>query len=124
NTQATPPTAKAARKNMASVWTGICLNPRRFGDCLRGVERVGEPRLFAVIARTLPEARPADAGRAMPAEEIALRVFAGQIVHKQVLRNDDVAFHSHDFSDVRDLARSVAQARRLNNHVDGSTDHF
>ena len=47
---------------------------------LRGIERGGKPRLLAVIARALPELGTADAGRAVPADEIAVGVLAEQVI--------------------------------------------
>ena len=86
---------------------------RLVGRDFRGVERRGEPLLLAVIARALPEARPADAGGAVPADDLAVRVLADHLVEEQVLRDDDVAFHAHHLGDVGDAARAVAQARGL-----------
>ena len=86
---------------------------RRFLAQLGGVERGGEPLLLAVVAGALPEARPADAGRAVAADQIAVRVLADDVVDEQVLGDDDVAFHAHHLGDVGDAARAVAQARGL-----------
>ena len=55
---------------------------------LRRVERGGEPLLLAVVARAIPEARTADAGRAMPALQLALRVLADEFVDEQILGDD------------------------------------
>ena len=83
-----------------------------------GVERGGQPLFLAVVARAIPELRPADAGRAVRPIRLPLRVLAGHLVDEQVLRDDDVAFHADHFGDVGDLARAVAQARRLHHDVD------
>src|SRR5580692_7372009 len=89
-----------------------------------GVERRGEPRLFAVIARTLPEFRPADAGRLVPPDQIAVGVLAHDLVGENVLGDDDVAFHAHHLGDVGDAARTVAQAGGLHDDIDGGADHL
>src|SRR5215471_538536 len=82
------------------------------------VERGRETLLLAVVARTLPEARAADAGRAVPPDQLALGVLADEIVDEQVLGDDGVAFEAEHLGDVSDPARAVAQARRLHHHVD------
>src|SRR5690242_15366002 len=105
-----PPTATAARNATASMF--IAAVPPSRAHVLRrglgGVEGSGEPLFFAVIAGAIPEARPADAGRAVAAHDVALRVLAGHFVDEQVLRDDDVAFHAHHLGDVRDAAGAVA----------------
>src|SRR5215831_18248193 len=96
NTHATPPIASATRTNSArlsmdrSLASGLCLLGCRLG----GVERGRQPLLLAVVARPLPEPRPADAGRTMPADDVAVRVLSHQIVNEDVLRDDHVAFHA------------------------------
>ena len=89
-----------------------------------GVERRGEPLLLAVIARAVPEPRPADAGRAVPADDVAVGVLADHVVEKEVLGDDGVAFHAHHLGDVGDAARAVAQAGGLDDDVDRGADHF
>jgi hypothetical protein len=88
------------------------------------IERGGEMLLLAVVARPLPEARTADPGRAVPPDQLAGRILAKQIVDEQVLGDDHVAFEAHHLGDVCDLARAVAQARRLDHHVDRGADHL
>src|SRR5258705_1770 len=70
------------------------------------------------------EPRLADTGRAVAADQLAVRVFAEHLVDKHVLRDDDVAFHPQHLGDVGDAARAVAQARRLHDHVDRGADHL
>src|SRR5215472_6658003 len=97
-THATPPTAAAARKNMASCCIGMAIHVRPFsgrGRLLGRVERSREALLLAVVARALPEAGTADAGRAMPSDQLALGVLAEQVVDEQILGDDDVAFQTH-----------------------------
>src|SRR5580704_8523696 len=97
-TQTTPPAARVPRKNMARVCNGMAAPASALqqlvGD-LGGVERGGEAFLLAVVACAVPEARPADAGRAVAADELASRVLAENFVDEQVLGDDDVAFHPH-----------------------------
>src|SRR5437763_1418694 len=62
---------------------------------LGGVERGRQAMLFAVVAGTLPEARPADAGRTMAADQAAVRVLAQHLKDEHVLGDDDIAFHAH-----------------------------
>src|SRR5262249_60253257 len=80
------------------------------------VFRAAEPRglaiLLAVVARAIPEFRAANAGRAMAADDVAVGVLAQHFVDKDVLRNDDVAFHAHHFRDVGDAAGGGAAAGR------------
>src|SRR5262249_18763236 len=61
----------------------------RFGD-FGGVDRRGKPLLLAVITRTLPEARPADAGGAMLADNLAVGILADEIIDEDVLGDDGV----------------------------------
>src|SRR5262249_61026309 len=63
------------------------------GRSFGGVERGGEPPLLAVVARAVPELRPADAGRAMAADQLSLGVLTGHLVAEHVLGGDDRAFH-------------------------------
>ena len=67
-----------------------CLDFARVGR----VERGGEPGLLAVVAGAVPEARPADAGGAVAADDAAVRILADDVVDEEVLRDDDVAFHA------------------------------
>src|SRR5215471_11163275 len=106
-----PPTAAVARKARAST----CWFMARYPSILRfrRIERRGKALLLAVVPGALPEARAADAGRAMPADDLAVGVFAHQVVDENVLGDDGVAFHAHHLGDVGDAARTVAQARGL-----------
>ncbi len=84
----------------------------------------GKALLVAVVARTLPEFRAADAGRAVPADDLAVGVLADHVVEEDVLGDDGVAFHAHHLGDVGDAARAVAQARGLDDDVDRGADHL
>src|SRR5215510_9877421 len=101
NTHATPPTAAAARKNMASCCIGMAVSGLRAG-LLGRVERGREALLLAIVASAFPEARAPDAGRAVPPDQLALGVLAEQVVDEQVLGDDHVAFQAHHLGDVRD----------------------
>src|SRR5689334_5139040 len=115
NTQAMPPTAVAARKPSARV----CMFMARLsGLYLGGVKGRGQPLLLVVVAGALPEFRPADAGRAVAADDLAVGVFADHVVEEDVLRDDGVAFHAHHLGDVGDAARDVAEPGRLDDDVD------
>src|SRR3954468_3928931 len=111
NTQASPPTAVAARKPKAR----FCMFMVR-RSCIRllfgRVEGCGEPLLLVVVPRALPELRAADAGRAVLADDLAVGVLTDHVVEEDVLGNDGVAFHAHHLRDVGDAARTVAQAGR------------
>src|SRR5688572_25592473 len=77
-------------------------------------------REFAFTAEILglvPERRT-QAGEFMAADDAAGSVLALDLVDEEVLQGDHVAFHADDLGDVSDLARTVAQARRLDDHVD------
>src|SRR5215475_12310580 len=106
-THATPPAATVARKNTAIISSVMAASASASIRRITGVgriERRGKPLFLAVVTRTVPEARPPDSGRTMLADQLAVGVLADQVVEEDVLGNDDVAFHSHDFGDVRDLA--------------------
>jgi hypothetical protein len=79
---------------------------------------------LTVVTGAIPEARMTNTGRPMAAHDIAFGVFAFHVVEEDVLGNDHVAFHSHDFGDVRDFARAVAQACGLDYDVNRGADHF
>ena len=89
-----------------------------------GIERGREPLLLAVISRAIPEPRPSDAGRTMPADDVAVGVLADHVVDEDVLGDDGVAFHAHHLGDVGDAARAVAQAGGLDDDVDRGADHL
>jgi hypothetical protein len=72
----------------------------------------------------IPEARTGDAGRAVPAHDLAVLVLAGDLVDEQVLGDDHVAFQADHLGDVGDAARAVAQAGRLDDDVDRADDHL
>src|SRR2546423_10125305 len=93
-------------------------------DGFGGIERRREALLLAVVARPVPEFRAANAGRMMLADDVAVGVLAGHLVHEDVLRDDDVAFHTDHFSDVGDAAGTIAQACRLHDDVHRSAHHF
>src|ERR687892_486419 len=97
NTHATPPMAVAARNASASACMLIA-SSRIVGD-FGGIERRRKPLLFVVISRAVPELRAADAGRAVPPDDLAVRVFAEQFVDEQILGDDGVAFHAHHLGD-------------------------
>src|SRR5216683_6634460 len=86
----------------------------------RSIESGGEPLLFAIVLRALPEMRASDSRPAMLAGQPAATVFAENVVDQQVLRRGDFSFHTENLGDVGDPARPVAQPLRLNDHVDGS----
>src|SRR6266404_2467089 len=77
NTQARPPMAVAAIKASASVCMFIAPSIR-LGD-FGGIERGRESLLFAEISRALPEPRTSDPGRAVPPDDLAVRVFADHL---------------------------------------------
>src|ERR1043166_573201 len=124
-THTMPPAASVPRENMASICIDMAASGlERFVDYFGGVERGGEALLLAVIAGAVPEPRPADAGRAMAADQLALGVLADHLIKEQVLGDDDVALHPHHFGEMGDAARTVAQARGLHDHVDRGAYHF
>src|SRR5262245_41701804 len=103
NTQAMPPTAVAARKPSARFCMFMaCPSCARlyFG----GVEGRGQPLLLVVVPRALPEFRPADTGRAVLADDLAVGILADQVVEEDVLGDDGIAFHAHHLGDVGDAA--------------------
>ena len=57
-------------------------------------------------------------------DEVAVSVLAENVIKKQILSDDDVTFHTHDFGDMRDTSRTVTQTRGLNDDIDGTADHF
>src|SRR6185503_6171218 len=114
NTHATPPIARATRKNTAigCMCAAPCSGPLRLGR-LGGVERGRKPLLLAIVAGPVPELGPANSSRAMPPDQIAVRIFADDVEDKQILGGDDVAFHPDHLGDVGDPARAVTQAGGL-----------
>src|SRR3569833_853813 len=108
NTQARPPRAVAARNARASVC--MLMDSSLVLDDFGGVECGSKPLLFAEIPRALPEPRPSDSGRAVAADDLAVRVLADHVVEEDVLGDDCVAFHAHHLGDVGVTARTVAQA--------------
>src|SRR6266540_3037922 len=122
NTQARPPMAVAAINASASVC--MLMDSSRILDDFGSVERGRKPLLFAEISCALPEPRTSDPGRAVPPDDLAVRVLADHVVEKYVLGDDGVAFHAHHLGDVGDAARAVAQARGLYDDVDRGADHL
>src|SRR4051794_17859586 len=106
-TQAAPAIAMATIKDRAIVCMfGSDSLAFRVRD-LCSIERGSQSALLAIIACAVPEPRPADTGRAVTADDVALSVLAHHVVDKQILRDDDVAFQAHHFGDVSDAARAV-----------------
>src|SRR6266852_3247480 len=54
-----------------------------------------KPLFLVVIACALPEARPADPGGAVPADDLAVGVLSEHVVEENVLGDDGVALHTH-----------------------------
>src|SRR5712675_597337 len=123
NTQATPPRAVAARNASASACMFMPVSLGLVRD-FSGVEGRGKPFLFTVIARALPKAGTADAGRFMPADDVSVGVLADHVVQEQVLGDDGVAFHAHHLGDVGDAPGTVAQTSGLDDDVDRGADHL
>src|SRR6266850_5195002 len=121
-THARPPMAVAARNASASACMLIA-SSSLLGD-FGGIERGRKPLLFAEISRAFPEPRASDPGRAVPPDDLAVRILADHVVEKYVLRDDGVAFHAHHLGDVGDAARAVAQTRGLHDDVDRGADHL
>src|SRR5215468_125995 len=115
NTQAMPPIATLTRKNneIAFMPRSLVVRAEGFG----GIERGRQTLLLAIVARTIPEFRSADAGRFMVADDVAVGILAGHLVEEDVLRDNDIALHAHHLGDVGDAARTVAQACRLHDDV-------
>src|SRR3982074_1678861 len=112
NTQVTPPIEAAARKNRAIICIVASLSASGLiGRDLGRVQRGGKALLLAVIARPIPEARAAYAGRAVAADDVAVGVLADHVVEKQILGDDDVALHPQDLGDVGDAAGTAPRAR-------------
>src|SRR5262245_27579499 len=82
---------------------------------------VGQFAFLAEILGLVPEGR-AQPGELVPADDAAGGVLALDLVDEEVLQGDDVAFHADDLGHVGDLARAVAQARCLHDHVDRAGD--
>src|SRR3954468_3894072 len=122
NNQARPPRAVAARNARASVC--MLMDSSLVLDDFGGVERGRKPLLLVVIPRAFPEFGTSDPGRAVPADDLAVGVLADHVVEEYVLGDDGVAFHAHHLGDVGDAARTVAQARGLDDDVDRGADHL
>src|SRR5438445_13030777 len=107
NTQARPPMAVAARNASASAC--MLIDSSRLLDDFGGVERGRKPLLFAEIPRALPEPRTSDPGRAVPPDDLAVRVFADHVVQEYILGDDGVAFPNLCLGEMAYAARSVAR---------------
>ena len=59
----------------------------------------------------------------MPSQQTAGGIFADDVIEEEILSDDHFAFHAEHFGDVCDPARTVAQAGRLDDHVDRRDDH-
>ena len=94
--------------------------PRHFGRGKGG----GEVLFLAEVARAVPELRMADAGRAMLTDDLAVLVFALDVVDEEILRDRHVALHAEDLGDVGDAAGAIAQPLRLDDDVDRRADHL
>src|SRR6187551_2531295 len=113
-----PPAASPTSANMASDCIAMMSALVCFAGYFGRVECRAEPLVVTEIFRAFPEPRPADPGRAVAAQQLAVLVLAHHLVDEDVLRDDDITFHSHHLGDVGDTARAVAQAGRLNHDVD------
>src|SRR6202012_1527861 len=98
----------------------IVRSARKFGS----IEGGGKTLLLAIIAGALPKAGTPDAGRTVTALQLTVRVLPDDVVNEQVLGDDDIAFEAKHLGDVRDAPRAVAQARCLDDDVDGRDDHL
>src|SRR4051794_34265306 len=110
-----PPAETADRQITAmvvmSMIEGSGLRERKAGSCraarpddFHRVERGCEPLLLTKIAGALPEARTADAGRAVRAHDPARRVLTRDVVEDQILCRDDIAFHADHLRHMCDAA--------------------
>src|SRR2546430_17733969 len=122
NTQARPPMAVAAIKASASAC--MLMDSSRILDDFGGIERSRESLLFAVISRPFPEPRTSDPGRAVPPDDLAVRVFADHVVQEYILGDDGVAFHAHHLGDVGDAARAITNARGLHADIARCAGHL
>ena len=77
-------------------------------DC--GQRNPGSAQLFV-------EAGP-DAGGLESAQNLAVFRDAGLLKQEDVLHGDLLAFHAHQFGDVSDLRRAVAEAGDLHDQID------
>src|ERR1700676_3685665 len=98
-----PAIEAATRKNRAIISMSASpsvadLIVRDFG----GVQRGGKPMFLTVVARPIPEARAADTGGAVAADDIAIGVLADHVIEEQILGDDDVALHPQDLGNVGD----------------------
>src|SRR5687767_7931702 len=119
NAKTRPPKAentKTASKIVMTVISG--------SSWLRGVQRIRQFVVEPEIARAVPKCRARDSGADMAPFYASGFVLAFDLKHQEVLGDDDVAFAADDFGDVRDAARTVAKAFRLNDDVDRTDDHF
>src|SRR5579883_3494958 len=110
-TQATPPIEAATKKNSAIICIGMTASVQSisvaFAYHLGRIQSRGEPLLLAIVAGAIPELRAADAGRAMAADEVALRVLPDDLIEEQILGDDHIAFRCQHLGDVGDAARAV-----------------
>lgn len=87
----------------------------------RALERV---LLETEVARTLPEARSANAGALVTAVDATVLIFALNFVEQEILGDDRIAFETEHFGDLGNATRTVTQTLRLDDDVDGGDDDF
>src|SRR4029078_447423 len=121
-----PPKASAARNGTRRPLLNISITERITVVVLyfRFQESPGKPFRLVVVFGTLPEARPRDPRRAMAPKKLAVFILAGNFVNQKILQRYRFFFHTEHFGDVRDLARTIAQARRLHDDVNRPADHL
>src|SRR6185312_9920947 len=121
-----PPKASAARNGTRRPLLNISITERITVVVLyfRFQESPGKPFRLVVVFGTLPEARPRDPRRAMAPKKLAVFILAGNFVNQKILQRDRFFFHTEHFGDVRNLARTIAQTRRLHDDVNRPADHL
>src|SRR5687767_2092629 len=68
--------------------------------------------------------RPGNTRRPVPADYLSIGVFTDDFINKQILGDDDIAFHADNFSDVSYAAGTITQSGCLYDNVNRTADHF
>src|SRR5690606_25489051 len=106
-----PPMAAGTRAKPSAPTVTIASTATRIRFMASGIQQfalfgVGlfecfdEIGFFVEVAGPLGELRLGDAGRAVAADQHAVRIFADDVVEENVLRHDHVAFHPKNLGDV------------------------
>ena len=91
---------------------------------IRNLQRVRKALLFAIINRSRPDIWLCDTAADMPSDDMAFTVISFDLIGEQALCGDGILLHPEHFGNVGDHPAPIAQARRVNDHVNRIGDHL